>query len=137
MINKKVLDVYQKKDVEGQKCIVYRRHNGWNQRWRIMYLDAKNYQKERSSGFDKGYGFYINRPFFFRSRMPMRRIIELVPWYARLRKYHDSRRKQQTWRFDRKSNTIQNMNWKNYSLDVHNNGRGPYLRVQTTNSRWW
>jgi hypothetical protein len=69
--------------------------------------------------------------------MPMRRIIELVPWYARLRRYNNGRRNQQTWRFDRKSNTIQNMNWKNYSLDIHNNGKGPYLRVQGTNSRWW
>jgi hypothetical protein len=137
MINKKVLDVYQKKDVEGQKVIVYNRHNGWNQRWRVVYLDGKNYKKERSSGWDAEYGFHIMRPFFFRSRMPMRRVIELVPWYARLRRYYQGRRNQQTWRFDRTSNTIRNMNWKNYCLDINSNGRGTYLRVATVNSRWW
>jgi hypothetical protein len=93
--NKKVLDVYQKKDIEGQKCIVYRRHNGWNQRWRVVYLDdKKNYKKFRTSGFDKEYGFYINRPFYFRSRLPFQRVIELVPWDVRIRRYYTGRRNQ-------------------------------------------
>jgi hypothetical protein len=118
MNNKKVLDVYQKKDVEGQKCIVYRRHNGWNQRWRVTYLDGKNYRKERTSGFDKEYGLYIMRPFYLRSRLPMQRVMELVPWYARLRRYYTGRRNQQTWRFDRVKNVLTNMNWKNYCLSI-------------------
>jgi hypothetical protein len=67
---------------------------------------------------DREYGFYIMRPFFFRSRMPMRRVMELVPWYARLRKYYTGRRKQQTWRFDRVKKVISNMNWTNYCLSI-------------------
>jgi hypothetical protein len=137
MINKKAVDVYQNKDIEGQKVIVWRKHNGWNQRWRVIYLDGKNYKKERTTGFDKEYGFYINRPFYFRSRLPMQRIVELVPWDCRLRRYYTGRRNQQTWRFDRKSNTIANQNWKNYSIDITSNGNGTNLRVQGTNSRWW
>jgi hypothetical protein len=94
MINKKAVDVYQNKDIEGQKVIVWKKHNGWNQRWRVIYLDGKNFKKERTTGFDKDHGLYIMRPFFFRSRMPMRRVIELVPWYARLRRYYQGRRNQ-------------------------------------------
>jgi hypothetical protein len=90
--NKKALDVYQNKDIEGQKVIVWKRHNGWNQRWRVVYV--KNAKKERTSGFDKEYGFYIMRPFYFRSRLPMQRVMELVPWYARLRRYYTGRRNQ-------------------------------------------
>jgi hypothetical protein len=43
----KALDVYQNKDVEGQQVIVWKRHNGWNQRWRVIYTDQAT--KERSN----------------------------------------------------------------------------------------
>jgi hypothetical protein len=42
----KALDVYQGKDVEGQQVIVWNKHNGWNQRWRVIYTDKST--KERS-----------------------------------------------------------------------------------------
>jgi hypothetical protein len=100
-----------------------------------MYLDKST--KERTSGFDKEHGLYINRPFYFRSRLPMQRVIELVPWYARIRRYYQGRRNQQTWRFDRVTNTIRNMNWTNYCLSIQSNGNGSYLIAQGINSRWW
>jgi hypothetical protein len=95
MQNHKALDVYQGKDVEGQQVIAWKRHNGLNQRWRIVYVDKAT--KERSKGYDKEYGFYINRAFYFRSRMPMWRVADNVSNYLRLRRYVQSRRKYQTF----------------------------------------
>jgi hypothetical protein len=131
----KALDVYQNKDVEGQQIIVWNRHNGWNQRWRVIYTDKAS--KERSKGFDREYGFYINRPFYFRSRLPMWRVAETVSNYLRLRRYNVSRKRQQTWKFDRVSNTIKSEYTKSYSIYVASNNSDTYLRITTTNSRWW
>jgi hypothetical protein len=132
---KKALDVYQGKDVEGQQVIVWNRHNGLNQRWRVIYTDKAT--KERSSGFDREYGFYINRAFYFRSRLPMWRVAETVSNYLRLRRYTASRVRQQTWKFDRVSNTIKSEYTKSYSIYVASNNSDTYLRITTTNSRWW
>lgn len=60
--NKKVFDVYGGKDLEAQNVISYRRHNGANQRWRIVYVDKKS--KAPTKGLNKSFGFYINRPFY-------------------------------------------------------------------------
>jgi hypothetical protein len=91
-INKKALTVDQNKDLEGQKCIVWKKHNGWSQRWRVVYVDSA--AKERTKGYDSEYGFYINRLMYFRSRMPMQRIAEAVSSYVRLRRYTASRKRQ-------------------------------------------
>jgi hypothetical protein len=66
-----------------------------NQRWRIAYVHK--HTKERTSGFDKEYGFYINRPFYFRSRLPMWRVAENVSNYLRLKRYVQGRKRQQTF----------------------------------------
>jgi hypothetical protein len=42
MINKKVVDVQGAKDAEGQKVIVWNRHNRSNQRWRVVYMDKSS-----------------------------------------------------------------------------------------------
>jgi hypothetical protein len=63
----KCLDVSGGKDVEGQAVIVYNRHNGANQRWKILYTDKVVTQ---SSGLDKESGLHINRPFYIQSRLP-------------------------------------------------------------------
>jgi hypothetical protein len=43
--------------------------NNANQRWKIIYLDKA--EAIRTKGFNKEFGFHINRPFYIRSRMPM------------------------------------------------------------------
>jgi hypothetical protein len=69
------LDVYQGKDVEAQKVIVWKKHNGANQRWRVVYVDKS--KKEATSGFSKEWGFYINRPLYFRSYSQCRELLNL------------------------------------------------------------
>jgi hypothetical protein len=71
--NNKVLEVTSSKDDEGATVIVNNRNgnknNNANQRWKILYLDQA--KPIRTKGFNKEFGFHINRPFYIRSRMPM------------------------------------------------------------------
>jgi hypothetical protein len=92
MTNKKVFDVSKGKDAEGQRVWIWNRHNKANQRWRIAYADK--HKKEKGKGYNRDYGFYITRPFYFRSRMPMQRVAEAVSSYVRLRRYTASRKRQ-------------------------------------------
>jgi hypothetical protein len=72
----RVLDVSGGKDEEHRNVIVYKRHGKANQRWKIVYLDEA--KKVQSKGVHEDFGFHINRPFYARSRLPMRRVAEAV-----------------------------------------------------------
>jgi hypothetical protein len=133
--NKKVLDVTGGRDDEGQNVQVYSRHNKINQRWRIVYLDKAG--KRPTKGRDTNFGFHINRPFYIRSRLPMKRIAELVSSDVRLRRWNKGRKKQQTWRFDGISKTLKSMYQTSWSMEIPNQGRNNQLRATTTSSRWW
>jgi hypothetical protein len=67
----------------------------------------------------------------------MKRVAEVVGSDVKLRRWHGSRVRQQTFRFDGTSKTIKSMYHTSYSMDITNNGRSANLRVTTTNSRWW
>jgi hypothetical protein len=135
--NLKALAVYQNKNIEGQQVVVWKRDNNWNMRWRVNYLDHKNYRKERGSGYDKTYGFHINRLFYFRSRLPMKRVAEAYSSYVQLKKWKRNRMRYQTWKFDRVSNTIKSDYTRTYSMSIQSSGNGTYWGLATTNSRWW
>jgi hypothetical protein len=135
--NKKVLDVHGNRDEEGRKVIIHRRHNGSNQRWTITHLDDKTAPKEPTTGYSRQWGMHINRAFYLRSRLPMKRVAEVSGSNVVLRRYVNGRKRQQTFRFDITSKTIKSEYHKSYSLDIPNQGRNNNLRVTTTNSRWW
>lgn len=69
----KVFDVRSAKDVEAQEVIMWNRHNGANQRWRVVYVDQF---KEQTKGLVEEFGLFANRPFYIRSRLINRRIAE-------------------------------------------------------------
>jgi len=137
--NNKVLDVTGSKDEEGSAVIVNTQNNNKannaNQRWKIIYLDKA--EKVRTKGFNKEFGFHINRPFYIRSRMPMQRVAECHGannvWLKRWRKNVAA----QQWYFDEVSKTLKNNYWKSHSLDIQSNGNSSNVRCTTTNSRWW
>jgi hypothetical protein len=86
----------------------------------------------------KSFGFKCNETFYLRSRMPMKRVVEMHGnanvWLKRWRK----NAKAQTWMFDCTSKTLRNGNWKNYIMEIQSNGKSSNLRTTTTiNSRWW
>lgn len=61
----KALDVFEGKDLENQKVIAYNKHNGANQKWKIVYLkDAKPMSTKGISSYSN---LYIARPFLLRS----------------------------------------------------------------------
>jgi hypothetical protein len=114
--NRKYLEVYDSKDVEGQKVTVKMPTKGINQKWKIIYVDKA--AKTETKGLNEEFGFHINRPFYIRSRMPFQRVAECHGrnnvWLKRWRKNS----KQQQWFFDEVTKTIRNNLWKTHSLDI-------------------
>ena len=135
--NKLVLDITGGKDEEHRDVIVYRRHGGKNQQWKIIYIDT--IKKEKETGLNEDFGFHCDKPFFVRSRLPMKRVLE--PQGANnvtIRKYNNSRRKQQTFTFNCVDKTIRSNYWKNYAMEIQSNGGSSNIRMTSTiNGRWW
>ena len=136
MWDNRVLDVYQGKDNEAQKVVVYKRHGRRNQKWRIEYLDQK--KQGQTKGMVKDFGFYANRPFYFRSRLPMQRVMECIGANNIVLKRWVKNRTAQQFYFDPVSKTIRSQQWKNYAVEIQSNGGSANLRATSTiNSRWW
>jgi hypothetical protein len=77
------------------------------------------------------------RPFYVRSRMPMRRVVECVSnAYTRLKRYAKGRKAQQ-WVFDNKSKTLQSYYWRNRAVEITSSGNSSTLRMNSVTSRWW
>jgi hypothetical protein len=133
--NGKCLDVSGGKDVEGQAVIVHQRHNGANQRWKVVYVDTV---KTETKGLNEEFGFHINRPFYLVSELPFNRVAEMLGGTNMvLKRWRKNTRQQQFW-FDEVSKTIRNNYWKNYCLDIQSNGNSNNLRTTSgINSRWW
>ena len=136
MWDNRVLDVYQGKDSEAQKVVVYKRHGGRNQKWRIQYVDEA--KKPQKGGLVGDFGFHANRPFYFRSRLPMQRVMECIGANNIVLKRWVKNRTAQQFYFDPVSKTIRSQQWKNYAVEIQSNGGSANLRATSTiNSRWW
>jgi hypothetical protein len=133
--NKHVLDVSGNRDVEGQNIITYRKHNGLNQRWVILHLDEK--KAEPTSGLDDDFGFYRNRPFYIVSRLPKRRVVEVVGGRNLQIKTKNRKRQSQLFYFDHLTKTIKSKQYTGKSFDIQSAGKSNNLQVWTTNSRWF
>jgi len=136
MYDNRVIDVTAGKDVEGQNVIVWKRHGGANQRWKVIYeKDQDNFKTE---GVNKDFGFHINRPFYLVSRLWMKRVVETPGASSvNIRRYRKNHKPQQFF-FDEKSKTIRSNHWKNYGLEITGNGSSKNVRMTASiNSRWW
>lgn len=84
MWNHKVIEVVGSIDIEGSNVGVglntasesENKTAAANQKWTVVYVDKA--EATMTEGLDKNFGFYINRPFYIVSRMPLRRVIEVV-----------------------------------------------------------
>jgi len=129
--NKKVLEVKDNKDEEGHAVGVKNNSGGRHQKWTVVYLDKAG--KTKGKGFDKEFGFHRNRPFYIRSRMPMKRVAECIgASNVTLKRFRKNVRQQQ-WYFDPVSKTLKNNYWKSHSLHL----QGSNIRCLSTTSRWW
>jgi membrane carboxypeptidase/penicillin-binding protein PbpC len=131
MQDRRVLDVLSGKDQEGQPTIVWKNHKGANQRWNVIYVDEAD--KIKTKGLSKDFGFMRNRPFYIRSRLPMKRVAECVGANnVQIKRWRKNVAAQQ-WFFDPVSKTVKNNYWKTHSLDMRNNN----VRCIRTDSRWY
>ena len=136
MWDNRVLDVYQGKDAEHQKVIIYKRTSGKNQKWKVQYLDSV--KKVETKGLVGDFGFYANRPFYFRSRLPMQRVMESIGANNLVLKRWRKNVKAQQFFFDPVTKTIRSQQWKNYAMEIQSNGGSANLRMTSSiNSRWW
>lgn len=86
---------------------MWKRHNGLNQRWTILYTKGK--KAAATSGKNDDFGFEINKSFYFVSRMAMRRVIQVDGGGVRLKRRvrkNTGQSKQQQWYFDEKSKAL-------------------------------
>ena len=132
----RVLDVSGNKDEEGHEVIVSKKNGGANQRWDVIYLDKA--KAVPTKGFSEEFGFHINRPFYFVSRLPMHRVAECHGanniWLKRYRKNVTA----QQYYFDSVSKTLRSQQWKNYAMEIQSNGGSTNLRMTSgITSRWW
>jgi hypothetical protein len=63
--NNKAIMVKNHKDTEGSMLYLSNRENRNSQYWTITYVDQS--PKEPTSGLNRNFGFYINRPFIVES----------------------------------------------------------------------
>ena len=87
---------------------------------------------------NEDFGFYINRPFYMVSRLPLKRVIECIGANNMvIKRYTKGRVAQQFW-FDEKSKTIRSQQWKNYAVEIQSNGNNKNVHMTSgITSRWW
>jgi hypothetical protein len=136
--NNKVLDVKDAKDDEGQAVIVSNDSgkDELSMKWNVVYLDKA--KPVPTKGFNKEFGWHINRPFYMVSRLPFKRVIESIGANNMvIKRYAKGRLAQQFW-FDEKSKTIRSQQWKNYCVEIQSNGGSTNVRMTSgITSRWW
>jgi purine nucleoside permease len=71
----KVMEVYQKKDIEGQPAWTGSNNGQKYQKWSVVYLDKKS--RTRTSGMNKNRNLEINRPFYIVSDLLFNRVASL------------------------------------------------------------
>jgi hypothetical protein len=101
-----------------------------------VYLDKA--EKDQTEGLHEDYGMHCNRPFYLRSRLPMKRVAECHGanniWLRRWRKNTAA----QQFFFDCTSKTVRSQQWKNYAMEIQSNGGSSNLRMTSgITSRWW
>jgi hypothetical protein len=85
----------------------------------------------------KDFGFHINRPFYFRSRMMFHRVLDHhANNWVYLRRWVKNRTSQQ-WFFDGVSKTIKGKWRSGSSLQIWSTGSHKLVGASTTTSRWW
>jgi hypothetical protein len=82
----------------------------------VKYLDKS--KPEATSGLNKEFGMFMNRPFYLISRLPMKRVAEMVGASNMAIKRYTKGRLAQQFFFDGKSKTIRSQQWKNYCVEI-------------------
>jgi hypothetical protein len=131
--NRKVMDDSGNKDKENQNIHMWKRQNGLNQQWDIVYSDQ--WKGEPTKGqLNKRFGMYVQRPFYIVSRMRGGRNLDLIGRNFVIKTRNG--RNSQEWWFDQKSLTIKSKAF-NQSWDIKSAGKTADMQVWSTSSGWW
>lgn len=103
--NGKALDVYQNIEFEGQNVIFWDKHNGLNQKWRVVYADkAPNVPKPGDHIPEWGYRY--NKDFYIVSALPSNRYLTAIAEGSNLVIKVSNGQSAQKWYFDYKRRAI-------------------------------
>ena len=92
----------------------------------------------QTKGMNTEFGFHVNRPFYFRSRLPMKRVVEVISANNIVLKRSRAKVAAQQFVFDGISKLIKSNHWKNYCLEIQGKGASTNMHVTATcNARWW
>jgi hypothetical protein len=100
--------------------IIYKKHNGLNQQWDIIYIDELKPELVKGD-FDPDFGMFVEREFSIITNMGSGRYVDTVDNNLVIKTRRNSNT--QKWYYDRISRTIKNSETKK-SWDIVNSGRG-------------
>jgi hypothetical protein len=127
------MDVSGNRDKENQNIHMWRKHNGANQQWDLIYADQ--WKRDPIKGeLNEDFGLYVDRTFFVKSQMKSGRFLDMIGRNFVI-KTRNGRNTQQ-WYFHQQSLTIRNRS-NNQSWDIRSSGRTTTMQVWSTNSGWW
>jgi hypothetical protein len=130
----KAFDVTGGVDDENRNILAWRKHNGLNQQWDIVYADE--YPEEPKKGeMAEDFGLYVQRPFYIVSELNSHRYLDLINNRNMVIKTKNGR-STQVWYFDYRSWTIKTK-LNNQSWDIQNSGRTNNMQIWSTNSGWF
>jgi hypothetical protein len=110
----KVMDVSSNRDVENQNIHMWKKHNGLNQQWDIVYV--KDIPAEPKKGeWNRDFGFKVDTDFHIVTRMRSGRYIDILGRNMVLKTPNN--RRTQIWYFHQPSKTVRSRN-NNQSFDI-------------------
>ena len=71
------------------------------------------------------------------SRMPMKRVVEVIGGRNLVIRNRVNNRRTQKWTFDQVTKTIKSLQYQSKSVDIQNYGRSNNLQIWATSSRWF
>jgi hypothetical protein len=121
MINEKgrVFDVQGGHDSENRNVFNWKKHNGINQQWDIVYVDEMPAEPKKGE-LNTDFGFKVETPFHIVSRMPSKKYLDIIGRNIVLKTANG--RNSQTWYFHQQSRTIRSK-MNNESFDIRGSGR--------------
>jgi hypothetical protein len=94
-------------------------------------------EKDAKTGKNEDFGFYVNRKFYIRSRLPMQRLLKAQGHQIYQQDWNDGEIYQFQWIFDAVTKTISTVHYKT-GLRIENEGKSDKIRTQGgIFSRWW
>jgi len=126
----KMLDVSGAKDAENRNVGAYKKHNGKNQQWHIVYED--DYEEWKKNADNKG--LIPNKPFRLLSKMRARRALTRTGSKLIIRNKDNSN--DQIFVFNESTKSIQPKQDRSVSIDIEDFGKDRTLAFRKNENIW-